>query len=384
MNIPKLLFYLFFLSVFSEVSSVDIRISLYHPNIIHSVMISCPAGRYSYITDAGGVNELKSGRSIFLTVYQNRIWIRKEDENWIQTTGISFNSEEDESIIGIKPVLPPLAGRSYHGNLEVNYSNGCLQLINVIDLELYIMGVVETEAGPVAPLDFYKVQAIICRTYAVRNFNKHLEEGFNLCDDVHCQSYKGRYRWNEDVEIAVEATSDLIITDPDTIPIMAVYHSNSGGETHGAESIWLNGESYLKPVLDPFSVDQPNARWERIIPADSWFTYLKSKGFTTGEKPDTISFESDQKHRSKYYIVTSDSLEYNRIREDWNLKSSFFSVIYNDGFIILKGKGYGHGVGLSQEGAMNMARKGYHFTEILNFYYHNIKIINYREINIQL
>jgi len=160
---------------------------------------------------------------------------------------------------------------------------------------------------------------------------------------------------------------------------MAVFHSNSGGETQSAENIWLNGESYLIPVLDPFSIDQPNARWERTIPAGSWFSYLESKGITVREKPDTIAFESNQRHRMKYYIIGEDSLEYNRIREDWDLRSTFFSLIYNKGFFIFKGKGYGHGVGLSQEGAMNMARKGYHFTEILNFYYHNIRIVNYRD-----
>jgi hypothetical protein len=86
----------------------------------------------------------------------------------------------------------------------------------------------------------------------------------------------------------------------------------------------------------------------------------------------------------KYYTVGTDSLEFSRIREDWNLKSAFFSVNYHKDFFILKGKGYGHGAGLSQEGAMNMARKGYHFTEILSFYYHNIRIINYCEHNIPL
>lgn len=380
MRYTKLLFYLFFLSVFSKGLSIDIRISLYHPNIIHSLIVSCSAGSFSYTSANGVIKELSGGQTVFLKNNHHALWIREDDKNWARIDSVYFRSTEDQSIISIKPVSPVLPGRNYYGSLEIQPFHESLQVINVLDLELYLMGVVETEAGPVAPFDFYKVQTIICRTYAIRNFNKHQEEGFNLCDNVHCQSYKGRNKWNEDVVIAAEVTESLILTNPDTIPIVAAFHSNSGGETQGAEDIWLNGEACLLPVLDPFSIAQPNARWERVISANFWFNYLRSKDFTINESPDTLTFQSDQKHRKKHYVVGTDTLEYNKIREDWNLKSAFFSVFYYDTNFILLGKGYGHGVGLSQEGAINMARKGYHFTEILNYYYHDIMIVSYHLI----
>jgi stage II sporulation protein D len=377
MKYNRLLFSLFLLSLFSGGLSVDIRISLYHPHIIHSLIISCSAGSYSYATNDGLFEELTSGQQIFLKNFNHTLWIRKDDLNWTRLSSMYLTDNGDQSIISIKPVSPALPGRSYYGNLEIQPYHGSLQIINILDLERYLMGVVEAEAGPVAPLDFYKVQTIICRTYAIRNFTRHLEEGFNLCDNVHCQSYKGRNRWNEDVIISAEVTEGLILIDSDSMPIVAAFHSNSGGETQGAENIWLNGEAYLLPVLDPFSIDQPNARWERIIPADSWFNYLRSRNFKIDIPPDTLTFQCEQKHRMKHYIVGDDALEFNKIREDWNLKSTFFSVFYHDGNFVLLGKGYGHGVGLSQEGALNMARKGYHFTEILNYYYHNIRIVSY-------
>ena len=65
------------------------------------------------------------------------------------------------------------------------------------------------------------------------------------------------------------------------------------------------------------------------------------------------------------------------IREDWNFSLEFFNIRWSGGDIHLEGMGYGHGVGLSQEGAMQIARKGYHYTEILNYYYHNIRILHY-------
>ncbi|KPK82739.1 MAG: hypothetical protein AMS27_14125 [Bacteroides sp. SM23_62_1] len=380
MNNSKLLLILLFLSVFSKGLSIDIRISLYHPHIIHSLMISCFEGGYSYVTGNGEIKEITQGQQLFLKNFNDEIWIREDDQGWTHTSQLFLSRTSGQSIISIKPASPVLPERNYYSNLEIHSVHGSLRVINVIDLESYLMGVVETEAGPSVPIDFYKVQTIICRTYAIRNFNRHQDEGYNLCDNVHCQSYKGRNKWNEDVMIAAEVTEGLILTDSDTMPIVAAFHSNSGGETQGAENIWLNGQAYLLPVLDPFSIDQPNAKWERSIAAEEWFNYLRSKYFTFDTPPDTMAYQCSQKHRMKYYIVDTDTLEYNKIREDWNLKSSFFSIFYHDSDFIFIGKGYGHGVGLSQEGAINMARKGYHFTEILNYYYHDIMIISYHDL----
>jgi stage II sporulation protein D len=190
------------------------------------------------------------------------------------------------------------------------------------------------------------------------------------------------HRWNENIEIAVEATEGLIITGLDSVPAIAAFHSNSGGETQGSEKAWLTSVPYLKAVLDPFSIGQPNERWEVVISAEKWFDYLKKNGFIISKKPDYKRFEFSQQHRTIYYQAMDHKIEFRKIREDWNLKSAFFSVVYDDGLFILKGKGYGHGVGLSQEGAINMARKGYHYSEILNFYYNNIHIIDYRLLTI--
>jgi stage II sporulation protein D len=378
MNLKCSLFFLFLFAISLEGNTTDVRIRLFHPNLIQSVMINCPAGSYSCNSVGYDPWFLTEGDNVFLRVYQDAIWMREKDGPWIEIQSILFTPQTDHSSLRLKPAEPILSDREYLGNIEVNLSHGNIELINIIDLELYIMGVLEAEAGPSAPDDFYKAQAIICRTYAIRNFEKHISEGFNLCDNVHCQAYKGMHHWNEDIEIAVEVTGGLIITDSDSVPVNAAFHSNSGGETQGSEKIWLTGTTYLKAVLDPFSIGQPNEKWQMEISAEQWLEYLKKNGFTISKKPDYKRYENNQQHRVRYYQVDKDKIEYKKIREDWNLKSTFFSIVYNDGFYLLKGKGYGHGVGLSQEGAINMARKGYHYTEILNFYYYDIHIIDYR------
>jgi stage II sporulation protein D len=358
--------------------TAEIRIRLFYPNLINSVMINCPAGSYSLVSPGYDDKSIKDGDNIFIRVYQDALWMREKNGEWSQVQDVLFAPMTERSSLRFKPAQPMLHSREYLGKIKASLSHGNIELINIIDLEQYIMGVVISEAGPSVPDGFYKVQAIICRTYAIKNLEKHLSEGYNLCDDVHCQAYNGMHHWNENIEIAVEVTEGLIITDSDSVPVIAAFHSNSGGETQGSEKVWLTPMPYLKAVLDPFSIGQPNEKWEVVISAAEWLDYLKNNGFTIGKKPDYRRFESTQQHRAKYYQVGENKLECRKIREDWNLKSAFFSVVFKDDSFHLKGKGYGHGVGLSQEGAINMARKGYHYTEILNFYYYNIHIIDYR------
>lgn len=378
MNLKCSLLFQFLLVICLRGNSAEIRIRLFHPNLIQSLMINCPAGSYSLISEGFDDILLTESNNLFLRVDQDALWLREKNGTWIQVDKILFSPQSEHSSIRLKPTEPTLGGRAYLGKIEVNLTHGNIELINIIDLEIYIMGVLEAEAGPSAPDDFYKAQAIICRTYAIKNFEKHLSEGYNLCDNVHCQAYKGMHHWNEDIEIAVEVTGGLIITDSDSVPINAAFHSNSGGETQGSEKIWLNSTSYLKAVLDPFSIGQPNERWQMEISAEEWLDYLKKNGFVIAKKPDFHMYETNQQHRVRYYQIDKNKIEFKKIREDWNLKSTFFSIVYDNGYYLLKGKGYGHGVGMSQEGAINMARKGYHYTEILNFYYYDIHIINYQ------
>ena len=179
------------------------------------------------------------------------------------------------------------------------------------------------------------------------------------------------------MEIGGEVTNRLVITNPDSVLLDAVYHSNSGGETRGSEQVWLKGESYLKSVLDRFSLDQPNASWEKRIPIAEWISYLSGRGMLEENFKDTASLELTVEHRQKSYFPAGNELNLSDIREDWGLRSDFFNIIREGDDFILKGRGYGHGVGLSQEGAMHMARRGYHYSEILNYYYHDILIVRY-------
>jgi stage II sporulation protein D len=80
-------------------------------------------------------------------------------------------------------------------------------------------------------------------------------------------------------------------------------------------------------------------------------------------------------------VLDKDTIRFTKIREDWNMKSTFFNMFpEEDGKILIWGKGYGHGIGLSQEGAMKMARDGYNYKDIIQFYFYNVRLMNYEDL----
>ena len=133
-------------------------------------------------------------------------------------------------------------------------------------------------------------------------------------------------------------------------------------------------------MLDPFSLGQRNASWEKTIYIGDWINYLLSYGIHFPKGADTLGLEMRLKHRKEYYRMFEDSLAFALIRDDFTLRSDYFDVLFEGDRIRLQGRGYGHGVGISQEGAMEMARRGYHYTAILNYYYHEILIVPYFDL----
>lgn len=375
-TLPYLVLLLILLIRAGTAPALDISVGLHNDHLVQSVLFTVVEGRYRAEGEGIEAFQCAPGSSTYILRRDDLLYIRDPRGEWLSATEIRFTAGEN-AVFSLKPTDPVVGSREYYGSLHIGISLKSLRLINTLDLESYVMGVTETEAGPDCPLEYYKVQAILCRTFTLKNLDRHSEEGFNLCDGVHCQAYKGRNLWNEDVEIGTEVTAGLVVCDEDTALINPVYHANSGGETRGAEKVWLKGEPYLRPVLDPFSLGQRNASWERSMHTRDWIMYLLSFGIHFPPKADTSALEMRLRHRQDYYRVFGDSIPVSQIRDDFSYRSDFFDVILDGDMIRIKGRGYGHGVGLSQEGAIEMARRNYHYTAILNYYYHRILILPY-------
>jgi stage II sporulation protein D len=256
-------------------------------------------------------------------------------------------------------------------------------VINDIPLDNYIAGVTESEAGARSTLEFYKVQAILARTFALAHINKHVTEGFSLCDLVHCQAYYGKPR-DPNVFKAIEATKGKVVVDENLNLIIAAFHSNSGGQTANSEDVWGSRTTYLRSIVDTFSTKMPNSKWERKMLAEDWLSYLKLKhNFpveTDSGRNIALSFRQD--NRKAYLECNNSKVPLKNVRQDLQLKSTFFSISkLNNDSIVFTGRGYGHGLGMCQEGAMCMAKKGYTYMDILNFYYRNVQLIDLSKLD---
>ena len=95
---------------------------------------------------------------------------------------------------------------------------------------------------------------------------------------------------------------------------------------------------------------------------------------TAALQADTEALLIKQQNRKRYFVLGKDTLSIDRIRADFNFRSGFFDMELKGQGVVFYGKGYGHGVGMSQEGAMNMAKQGFTFPDILRFYYHQVQI----------
>jgi stage II sporulation protein D len=262
----------------------------------------------------------------------------------------------------------------YSGDLQSFPDLGTLVFINISDVEKYISGVVKAEGGTGKNLEYFKTQAIIARTYMYKYFDKHLADRYNVCDNTHCQAFNGLSSDSLLNKAALE-TRGLVILNKDSTLIISAFHSNCGGETSSSEDVWLSGQPYLKSVVDPYCLTSRNATWQKSFPINEWASYIRKSGYN-GKVDDPSVFNFLQESRLADYKTGFFSMPLRTIRSDLNLRSTFFSVYAIGDSIVLKGRGYGHGVGLCQEGAMEMATKGFNYREIINFYYSGVIILD--------
>ncbi|MCF8379481.1 MAG: SpoIID/LytB domain-containing protein [Bacteroidales bacterium] len=376
----KTIYILLLLFLFGNLYAQPVRIGLLNDHLVEAFSFHCMEGSFELYSGETKIKTIQKGELIYFSLAdKGGILINNGKELKGKFTSLKFIDPDFSSQFSLKMIHPMLPTRFYEGELEVNMHHGVFRLINILDFDHYLAGVVETEAGPGAPDEFFKVQAVLCRTYAVSNWDKHNSEGFNLCDNVHCQAFHGRNDENPAILDAVYSTHDIVVADKSYKLIEAVYHSNSGGETQKAEGFWLENKDYLLSVLDPFSKDQRNYSWEYKTDWKTWQSYFAEMG-VDGEKIDNTQLLIKQDHRKTYVSFGKDTVYLKNIRDDFGLKSAFFDTYLTDGKVILKGKGYGHGLGLSQEGAMEMVKKGYSYRDVLNFYYFNIMISDLNDL----
>lgn len=359
-----------------------VNIKIFSQIKVQSFTFSAEAGNYSIW--ANGVEVAKTNQSplIKLTYVNDSVEVKTFENVIGKYKRVKISSPDFVKSFRMKLISPDRKPRFYEDNLYVTTELGDLKCLNEISLDNYIAGVVQAESGRRSFQEFYKVQAILARTFALSHLQKHAPEDFNLCDHTHCQAYFGKTT-ELDIMKAVTDTKGKVVVDDNLNLIDAAFHSNSGGQTANSEDVWGSKLSYLRSVNDTFSTKMPNAKWERKMPKEDWLSYLKIKHNYPIQDSNArwlaLTFKQDS--RKPFLEANNVRVPLKNVRTDLQLKSSFFSVVAVGDTVILKGRGFGHGVGMCQEGAMRMAKLGYKCPEMINFYYQKTQLVDLHKLN---
>lgn len=295
--------------------------------------------------------------------------------------------------ISLDDNLSPIAinGKKFRGELEIliNPKNPtALHVVNEVMLEDYLKSVVPSESPASWPLESLKAQAVAARTYAVGNWKRRDDLGFDLMSTVADQMYTGIEAERDSSNQAVKETiGEIMISNGK--PINALFFSCSGGYTDSAKEVWNTDEyPYIQPVKD-FDQNAPKHKWEKTFTNQDIQKGLVQLGHDIGEIKEIKGIEFTPQNRVKKVELTGSKgkvvVDSNKFRFAIGLASTLWTVKPEDagktikksasGFVF-NGGGWGHGLGMSQWGANQMSKDGKEYKEILKHYYTGIEMSN--------
>ncbi len=343
------------------------------------------------------------------------------------TEQIYFQAFQDKGSIPLVNV----EGKNYRGEITVKRMNGNdMAVINKVPLEEYLYGVIPREMPALWPLEALKAQAVAARGYAVTSMGRFKNSGFDLCNTTNSQVYGGYDGEHVNSNRAVDETKSRIITYNGN-PVIPYFHANSGGHTENSENIWSNALPYIRGVKDDYSLGVPSSTWNVTFTGAQIKEALEKNGIFIGEPKSITITERSVNGRVLTLIVEGtkgkETMTKEKSRRVFGLRSTWFNVSLQgggsvavktaskdgsqvnvtnahvmtaDGLKVLKnstnikmfngksykeiesgpevfsfeGKGFGHGLGLSQHGARKMAELNFTFDQILTHYYTGVKV----------
>lgn len=294
--------------------------------------------------------------------------------------GISLGAAQlNTKKLFIRPMDPAslfIDGKRFRGAVQfIRNDNGRLLVINHLDLEDYIKGILYHEVSHYWPKEALKAQAIVSRTYAVYQMEQNKSRDFDLTNDIYSQVYGGmsseRYRTN----MAVKDTAGLIITYQDK-PLPAYFHATCGGHTEDASLLWNINVPPLKGVVCDLCINSPHFDWHVDLPKKEIIASLAKSGYAIKDIKDITILGRNQSGRISDLKIISDDKETKISSKDLRnilgpniVRSTNFSVSIAGEDVVFEGIGWGHGVGLCQWGAYFMAKEGKTYQQILQYYY---------------
>lgn len=277
------------------------------------------------------------------------------------------------------PVIE-LENLKFRGFFTISGESKGLCLINHIPIEEYLYGVVPKEMPYGWAEEALKAQAIAARTYALYIKGKNAVKPYDLETTASTQAYGGYDAETPRTNQAVDATRDRVMTFDGKI-IIAYFHANSAGHTEDAANVWGVDIPYLRGVPDRFSANLPESGWKCFVSYESLRSRLNRDGYEIGRIGDLQLLGKSVSGRVLNVRVVSDKRNFLLTGNNFRmmiggtvLKSMFFKCRHSSRGIFFEGRGYGHGVGMSQWGANRMAQEGLTCENILKHYYRDIEI----------
>ena len=260
------------------------------------------------------------------------------------------------------------------------------------DLEEYLVGVVAAEMPPAFDAEALKAQAVAARTYALGRMKGYYGStashfGADVCTTTHCQAWISKERFLEvygtetdweKIQKAVDDTVNIVISYGGTL-INPLFHSNSGGVTEDVTEVWAVSGSvpYLQSVYSPDESSYPDYEKKVLLSWDDIKKKVKNKyPEAKFNKDNDIEVEEyDSSGRADSIRVGNTPIPGPTFREIFDLRSTNIGIAFPaEGSVEITTIGYGHGVGMSQCGADALAKEGYDYTEILEYYYTGVDV----------
>lgn len=346
------------------------------------VEASAPLALYAGL-DPLPLVEVRPGTSVRIYAETGRLRVEAPEMTfYTPQVRIGGPASADQAVPFHLHATAPAVSRQYDGTLRIDLDGTALRLIHAVDLETYVAAVVTREYG-LPDDEGTRAMAILARTYALYTRGS-IHPDYDVVDHVGSQVFHGLEGVSERARAAAAATQGQVLTWDGSLA-RAVYSSSNGGHSASNQEVWA-GERipYLQARPDPYDKVSPHSTWRTTLDRDQVLQALSAKfgsgvsGFVIDERSaeGRVNRVTLQRSRGRSQVVTGQ--QFRMTLSDRfgvrSLRSTLFDARREGNQYVFEGRGFGHGVGLSQWGAHGQAQEGRSAQEILAFYYPGTEI----------
>lgn len=330
---------------------------------------SLSAGESLKVKSKSNLKVVTSDEQVINNTNNKEINIKFDGKN-INLNGKNFNLNNFPQngaflISSDSPIYVDKIKRNYGGAISFRVNNKKLDIVNRVDMDEYLKGVLPKEMSPSFPMESLKAQALCSRSFAINNYNKFIKNGYNLDDTTRSQVYYGKDVEEKTTNKAVEETIGQVIKYDGKVA-ETIFCASSGGYTVASSEAWGgNSVPYLISKEDPYSVhpwkyELKNSDLKKLNLSD---VFSVSLDYNNSNRVNNLTFSTSKGD------VKIKATDFRQKIGNTIIKSTLFDVNVIGNKVFVSGKGYGHGVGMSQYGAVEMAKKGSNYKDIIEFYF---------------